>query len=242
MREILKKQYEKLENSGYEVLGIFLYGSQNYKLNHEKSDIDTRAIVIPSLEDLIYGKEISKEMHMDEGLCDVKDIRKMIHCYLSQNPTYIETLYTEHYYLNPKYDFNKILEKRDEISSYCHYKLVLTLEGMGYQRYKEIIANHENKAKKLAELLRAKDMLERFNKEPYEKILVPVDREYLLDMKTKKIIPDYKKEAEEAYEWMKKYKTEYLKNTVFKDNPEIVEFLYKESEEFIKQNILKKEG
>ena len=73
---------------------------------------------------------------MDEGICDVKDIRKMMECYLSQNPTYIETLYTEHYYLNPKYDFNKILEKRDEISSYCYYKLVLTLEGMGFQRYK----------------------------------------------------------------------------------------------------------
>lgn len=36
----------------YQVLGIFVYGSQNYSLATKDSDIDTKAIIIPTIENL----------------------------------------------------------------------------------------------------------------------------------------------------------------------------------------------
>ena len=39
----------------YEVLGVFLSGSQNYNCQTETSDIDTKVIVIPTLDEMILG-------------------------------------------------------------------------------------------------------------------------------------------------------------------------------------------
>ena len=39
----------------YEVLGVFLFGSQNYNCQTETSDIDTKVIVIPTLDEMILG-------------------------------------------------------------------------------------------------------------------------------------------------------------------------------------------
>ena len=66
-----KKIYKRLnhdikyvENLGYEVFGVFLQGSQNYKLDYEGSDIDTTCIVIPTLKDKIekHGYD-NKQLH-----------------------------------------------------------------------------------------------------------------------------------------------------------------------------------
>lgn len=64
-------------------IGIFLQGSQNYGLDYETSDIDTKIIVLPSLEDIALNKQpISTTLVMpnDEHV-DVKDIRLMFDCF-----------------------------------------------------------------------------------------------------------------------------------------------------------------
>ena len=38
------------------IVGVFLQGSQNYGLDYEGSDIDTKCIVLPTLEDLIFNR------------------------------------------------------------------------------------------------------------------------------------------------------------------------------------------
>ena len=45
-----------LEDRGLTVVGIFLYGSQNYNLDYEGSDIDLKAIVIPNINDIVFNK------------------------------------------------------------------------------------------------------------------------------------------------------------------------------------------
>ena len=59
------------------VLGVFLYGSQNYGLATEESDVDTKAILIPILWDIAANKQpVSKELHMENGEhIEVKDIQ-----------------------------------------------------------------------------------------------------------------------------------------------------------------------
>ena len=47
-QNLLRKGYKE-EN----ILGIFAYGSQNYNLDTENSDWDTKAIIVPSFRDLV---------------------------------------------------------------------------------------------------------------------------------------------------------------------------------------------
>ena len=49
-----KKQ--ALEKDGYNVLYIALYGSQNYGVSDEYSDIDAKAIVLPKIDDIVFIK------------------------------------------------------------------------------------------------------------------------------------------------------------------------------------------
>ena len=84
------------------VLGIFLYGSQNYNLA-TNSDVDTVAIIVPTFSDLCLRSPISKELNIDEEHCNVKDIREYMKMIKKQNINFTETLFTEYYWVNPKY-------------------------------------------------------------------------------------------------------------------------------------------
>jgi len=76
-QEIFKElgNYKKiLEEKGYNVIYIGLYGSQNYNLDDEESDIDAKAIILPSLHDIIFRKVTSKVVECEKGNIDVKDL------------------------------------------------------------------------------------------------------------------------------------------------------------------------
>ena len=85
------------------VLGVFLYGSQNYNLATENSDVDTVAIIVPTFSDLCLRSPISKELNIDEEHCNVKDIREYMKMIRKQNINFTETLFTEYFWVNPKY-------------------------------------------------------------------------------------------------------------------------------------------
>ena len=57
----LKKQKEILVSQGYSVAYICIYGSQNYGLDtytdKYTSDVDMKAIVVPTLDDLISNSK-----------------------------------------------------------------------------------------------------------------------------------------------------------------------------------------
>lgn len=95
---------------GYDLIYIGLYGSQNYELDiytdEYQSDTDFKAIVIPSLDDLLNNKKPVSETVRDEyfGDCDFKDIRLFVKLIEKGNPHYIESLCSKYRWLN-----------------YCHY-------------------------------------------------------------------------------------------------------------------------
>jgi predicted nucleotidyltransferase len=72
-----------------------LFGSQNYGLDSEDSDIDLRAIVLPTLEQLIKKERISKQIENDLGLIDVKDIIDFYEVINKGNFAYIESIQTK---------------------------------------------------------------------------------------------------------------------------------------------------
>ncbi len=101
MRKELEKAKEFLENKWYTVAYIWVYWSQNYGLDIKSStyssDIDFKAVVLPSLKELIdNSKPLSTTIEYWDGQIDIKDIRVFITTLVKCNPAYVETLYTPH--------------------------------------------------------------------------------------------------------------------------------------------------
>lgn len=140
----LNKQKQIIEDMGYRVAYICLYGSQNYGLEihseEYQSDIDMKAIIVPSLKDLINNtKPVSTVIETEWGQCDLKDIRiyfdKGI---LKANPVYIETLYTEYYIIDElfKDEFEYIRAKRDDLVEVLKCQMIRAMYGMMCEKKK----------------------------------------------------------------------------------------------------------
>lgn len=95
--------YKKiLEDNGYKVIYIGLYGSQNYNVDDELSDIDCKAIILPTLHDIIFRKVTSKTIECENGSIDVKDLITFYDVIKKGNFSYIESIDTE-YSIGDKY-------------------------------------------------------------------------------------------------------------------------------------------
>lgn len=62
----------------YDVLGVFVYGSQNYNLATEDSDVDTVAVLVPSLRKLMLDEKVSKTFEFPDHHVVVKDLPSSI--------------------------------------------------------------------------------------------------------------------------------------------------------------------
>lgn len=91
-----------LEQKGYKVIYIGLYGSQNYNLDDEESDIDVKAIILPSLHDIIFRKTTSTTIECEKGNIDVKDLITFYDVIKKGNFSYIESIQTN-YSIGDKY-------------------------------------------------------------------------------------------------------------------------------------------
>lgn len=191
---------EMLEDRGLTVVGIFLYGSQNYNLDYEGSDIDLKAIVIPSINDIVFNnKPISTTIDIPDGLCDIKDIRLMIQSWRKQNVNFMELLFTEYSYVNPLFYefFRPLLAARETIVRYNEKRAVDCLRGFVYEKYyrlfKDTPSQHDEvtkygyAAKQLVHMERLASLLEHYMKrEPYMECLMvsPEERQKWIDLKT----------------------------------------------------------
>ena len=103
--EIYKQlsRYKKiLEDKGYNVIYVGLYGSQNYNLDDEESDIDAKAIIVPTLHDIIFRKVTSTTIECENGNIDVKDLLTFYDVIKKGNFSYIESIQTN-YSIGDKY-------------------------------------------------------------------------------------------------------------------------------------------
>lgn len=90
--EVLNYYKQLLERKGYKVIFVALYGSQNYNVSDEKSDIDAKAIVLPTLTDIIHRKVISTTLETEYGSIDYKDIITFNDVVKKGNFSYIEAI------------------------------------------------------------------------------------------------------------------------------------------------------
>ena len=156
IKKRLKEHYKHVESLGYEVVGIFLQGSQNYNLDiyddEYTSDIDTKCIVLPTLEDLIRGTAMtSKKYDYENEQIDVKDIRVMVDMWKKQNQSYLEILFTKYYILNPIYEeyFRPILEMKNEIVTINIPQMARCISGMSKEKVNALTHEYPSTAEKI---------------------------------------------------------------------------------------------
>ena len=197
----LKDDYMFLSNT-YDVVGVFLFGSQNYETDTVESDIDVKAIVMPKIDDLLLGNHEVKETHKREcGELTVFDIKSMHDSIKKLNINFLEILFTEYRILNPKYQdlWQNMIIMREDIAYHNKHAAMKCIYGCAQNKFSKLfhkVPSNEKKIEKLgydykawSDILRFWSMMQAYKRHrPYEKILKikNIDRDaydHLMDIK-----------------------------------------------------------
>lgn len=246
-RRLLNHYDEALEiYNPDKIVGIFLQGSQNYGLGTNKSDVDTKCIVLPTFEEVCLNKKLVSYTHVRENdeHIDFKDLRLMLECFRKQNINFIEILFASYYRINPDFaeEWQVLIDNREEIAHYDEWQFVKSTIGQMHEKYKaaflprpsqyEEVEKYGWSTKNLHHLLRFDEFLQRFiNKEPYVDCLTSKNTEFLLDIKTighdMLTLEEAKKLGEEVLEKADTFKEEYINTHVETMNSDIDSMLDK---------------
>lgn len=154
IHEELSKIYNEYKEK-YSILGVFLYGSQNYHLQTENSDLDVKMIILPSLEDLVRNsKPISTNIEYEHGLIEIKDIRAYKETLFKMNPSYIEPLFTDYYILNEEHadKWNNIKEIAEDFVYENKFRLAKAIYGMCLEKQKALTHKYPSTVAEIEEI------------------------------------------------------------------------------------------
>ena len=178
-----------------------LYGSQNYGLDTPTSDVDTKAIVLPTIHELMHYKKVSQTFVVrenEEGQCDVKYIQLMFENFMKQNINFLELLYTPYYIVADNFQdlWGQVVGGRDLIAGCNVKKMIHAAVGMSEQKYVAMEKRFESKIplidkygydpKQLASMLRLEYFCEYYlENSNFEKAIHPegLSRDTILSVK-----------------------------------------------------------
>lgn len=158
----------------------------------EDSDIDTKSIIIPGMDDLIAFNGISLEYHLpNDEHADAKDIRLMFNSFLKGNPNFLELLYTDYYAIDSRglavCIWNDLCAMREEISNCNRANTFGACYGAIMRYYKLIISyptEYRKQCKWLSHMIRYFEFMIRLeNNMPFKDCFIPYDPEWLLMVK-----------------------------------------------------------
>lgn len=186
-------EYAKTNYDDSNVIGISLYGSQNYNTDLEDSDIDTKLLIIPNLSS-VYNNEkgVNKTLRIPETeeLCNVKDIRCFLEELKKQNISSIEALFTEYCIINPVYKkvWNELIEHRGEIAHSNPSAAAKAAVGIAYGYYDKLYNKEtgEINCKVVGNLVRLEYfLLSYFEEKPYEQCIKVSDekKDYIMQIR-----------------------------------------------------------
>lgn len=180
------------------IVGIFLQGSQNYGLDYEGSDVDTKLIVVPTFKDIAMNKKPVSTTHVrsNNEHIDWKDVRLYIQTFRKQNLKFIEILFTPYKIINLKYSYqwNRLINAREEIARYAPNQAIKVMGGVSRERYHAMEHRYPSRIewidrfgydpKQLHHLIRMEQFIERYIQgQPYEHCLKDYDPEYMVKVK-----------------------------------------------------------
>lgn len=226
----LREHLKAVTDMGLEWVYIAVQGSQNYNLDYEASDIDSKCIVLPSFEDIILNRKPKSTTHEMENKehVDIKDIRLMFDCFKKQNINFLEILFTSYRIVNPKYMnlFKPMLDNAELIANYNNYAAVNCIVGMALEKqkamehpYPSIVDKIERfgyDPKQLHHALRMKEFFWRRykNSEAFGSCLKISNRDYFLAVKKGELynLEEARFYMEDAVEFLKKERTAYMES------------------------------
>ena len=209
-----------------QIVFIGLQGSQNYHLNTPTSDIDTKLILAPSLNDLIFNRKAVSTTHVlsNNEHVDWKDIRLMFETFKKQNLNFVEILYSPWIIINETYwdEIKPLFEDRDLVGFYCKTKAVQTMKGIALNKYDALKKNtpsHQAELEKfgyspkeLHHLIRITDFMAKYiTGASYKECMIPNDTKSLIWVKQGGIPVE---EAQEVADRYKKMITELCDNYI----------------------------
>lgn len=225
------EHYNEAVSLGYEVVGVFLQGSWNYGLGYEGSDVDTKAIVLPSIDDVILNKKPVSFTHIMENNehLDIKDIRLMFECFRKQNINFLEILFTKYKVMNPKYEklYQPMFDIREDVARYDERAALNSVVGMMFEKLKALkhpyptikdkIEKFGYDPKQLHHIVRCEDFFDKYiHGLTYERCLIPNFPRVLIRIKKGYLsLKDAEEIANDCVSETKKYKEEYFKTASF---------------------------
>lgn len=124
------------------VLVTALFGSQNYGLATEKSDVDTRSLVARTVEDFILDKERPNGIHVfpDNSHAEYKDIHLFFETLRKHNPSFLEILFSCETIVSPLFQrqWANIIARREEIAHADPNRFYYSAFGLATQKYKNL--------------------------------------------------------------------------------------------------------
>lgn len=202
----LQEHYDEAVSLGHEVFCVVLQGSQNYNLDiyseTYKSDIDTKAILLPSFDEFCRGRAPISTTHVRDNNehIDLKDIRVMFETFKKQNVNFVEILFSKYYIVPEKYaSYWQQLRALGEKLTHCHpSQTIKTMTGLSFEKRKALchpyptIKNKIDKygydGKQLHHIVRINEFLKNYIAGvPFEKCLTQHDFDILTIMVNAKL-------------------------------------------------------
>lgn len=190
---------ESLERYNYNnIIGLFCQGSQNYGLETENSDLDTKLIITPSFKEIAMNKKPVSTTHIraNEEHIDAKDVRLYMETFRKQNLNFLEILFTPYFIINTTYEkeWNRLVQEREKIARMNPFRAIKSMKGIALEKYHamehpypsklDILEKYGYDPKQLHHLLRVEEYLNRYiNGESYMNCLRPQGPEYLKSVK-----------------------------------------------------------
>lgn len=231
----IKEHYNYLKQnySNYNVIYLGLQGSQNYELDtytaEYQSDVDTKAIIVPSLKDIACNKQpVSTTIVLPNNEhIDVKDIRLMMDNFKKQNINFIEILFTEFRIINPEYK-DIMLELRqlgEDIAHLNENQALRCMSGMSMEKKKALchpypsliskIEKYGYDGKQLHHIIRMNDFIKAYTEgKSYKECLTTYeDKNLLMNAKLSKFSLQQALKLADVYdENTKQIKDKFLKS------------------------------
>ena len=235
-----------------QIVGIFLQGSQNYELDYEDSDVDTKLIVVPSFKDICLNKKPVSTTHVraNNEHTDWNDIRLYMETFRKQNLNFLEILFTDYYIVNPMYkeEWNRLIATREFIAHMNVHRAVKSMKGIAMKKYHamehrypakiDIIEKYGYDPKQVSHLIRVYDYLSRYILgESYQKCLKPSEEyfPFIFDMKLGKYsLEEARVIADQMIEMVTQIADEFCAQTEEVENEEMRKLL-----EDVSYNIMK---
>lgn len=181
------------------IILIALQGSQNYGLDYEGSDVDTKCIVTPTFKEIALARKPMSTTHVranDEHI-DMKDIRLYLETFKKQNLNFLEILYTPYCWFPNQHfheQWQRLMDHREEITHYDPVRSIKSMMGIASEKFYAMEHHYPSRmawiekygydCKQLHHLLRIEEYLDRYLAgEPYGECLLTQQAEYLKTVK-----------------------------------------------------------